>query len=135
MLLALTTSSQVCATHRRAGSSKRCVCARLTLAACHGNCDTRAGKLDLYTVCGGFNPNRTIPVIIDAGCGDADHNTAGIDIRGSDVYTGEKRDRVTMRSPVGTVVNSAYYGEGNMIEEFFEAATDLFGRNCVPAGP
>ena len=26
------------------------------------------GKLDLYTVCGGFNPRRTIPVIIDAGC-------------------------------------------------------------------
>ena len=24
------------------------------------------GKLDLYTACGGFNPNRTIPVILDA---------------------------------------------------------------------
>ena len=29
------------------------------------------GKLDLYTVCGGFNPHKTIPVMIDAGCTDA----------------------------------------------------------------
>merc|ERR1719238_2456023 len=29
------------------------------------------GKLDLYTVCGGVNPYRVIPVIMDVGCGDA----------------------------------------------------------------
>jgi malate dehydrogenase (oxaloacetate-decarboxylating)(NADP+) len=29
------------------------------------------------------------------------------------------------------VVNSPYYGEGNMIEEFMTAATEIFGKNCL----
>ena len=33
------------------------------------------GKLDLYTVCAGVNPYRTVPVLIDAGCFDRDGNT------------------------------------------------------------
>ena len=39
------------------------------------------GKLDLYTVCGGLNPRRTIPVILDAGCSDPCGNTAKLTIR------------------------------------------------------
>ena len=27
--------------------------------------------------------------------------------------------------------NVRYYGEGNVIEEFMTAATDLFGKNCL----
>merc|ERR1719188_1136770 len=68
------------------------------------------GKLDLYTVCGGFNPHRTIPVIIDAGCGDAKENTAHLEMRDSPHYIGCKKDRVKHRSDAGTLVNSAYYG-------------------------
>merc|ERR1719262_186306 len=89
------------------------------------------GKLDLYAVCGGFNPHRTIPVIIDAGCYDADGNTDKVLVRDSELYTGLKQARVTHKSAAGTVVNSAYYGEGNMIEEFMTAATEVFGKNCL----
>ena len=89
------------------------------------------GKLDLYTVCGGVNPYRTVPVIIDAGCYDDKGNTAHLTIRDHPLYTGLKQDRVTHKSAAGTVVNSAYYGKGNMIEEFMTAATDLFGKRCL----
>jgi malate dehydrogenase (oxaloacetate-decarboxylating)(NADP+) len=89
------------------------------------------GKLDLYTVCAGVNPYRTIPVIIDAGCYDKDGNTDKVLVRDSELYTGLKQDRVTHKSAAGTVVNSAYYGEGNMIEEFLQAAADVFGKNCL----
>merc|ERR1712003_440550 len=44
---------------------------------------------------------------------------------------GLKQNRVTHKSAAGTVVNSAYYGEGNMIEEFMTAATEVFGKNCL----
>merc|ERR1719277_1244875 len=89
------------------------------------------GKLDLYTVCAGVNPYRTVPVVIDAGCAGAAGNTDRLEIRDSELYTGSKQDRVTHKSGAGTVVNSAYYGEGNMIEEFMQAATDLFGKRCL----
>jgi len=89
------------------------------------------GKLDLYTVCAGINPHRTVPVILDAGCADASGNTDRIVVRDHELYTGSKQDRVTHKSTAGTVVNSAYYGEGNMIEEFMQAATDVFGKNCL----
>ena len=89
------------------------------------------GKLDLYTVCGGLNPRRTIPVIIDAGCFDESRNTAHIVVRDHPLYTGEKKDRVTQLSAAGTAVNSAYYGDDSMIGEFMTAATDLFGRHCL----
>ena len=44
------------------------------------------GKLDLYTACGGFDPRRTIPVIIDAGNGDPSKNTAHLTIRDHPLY-------------------------------------------------
>ena len=47
------------------------------------------------------------------------------------LYTGEKKNRVTTRSPVGTLVNAAYYGEDSMVGEFMGAARDLFGRHCL----
>jgi len=89
------------------------------------------GKLDLYTVCGGFDPTRTIPVIIDAGCFDKDGNSAQLDIRGDPLYTGLKQGRVTHTSEAKTVVNSAYYGPDSFIGEFMAAATALFGTECL----
>ena len=89
------------------------------------------GKLDLYTACGGFNPNRTIPVILDAGIGDASHNTAHLPIRSYDLYTGLKIDRVKQMSTAGTEVNSAYYGSDSFVSEFMSAARDLFGKGCL----
>jgi len=89
------------------------------------------GKLDLYTVCGGFNPHRTIPVIIDAGCGGPQDNTAHLVTRESPHYTGLKKDRVKHRSEAGTLVNSAYYGPKSLINEFMVAATHLFGSRCL----
>mmetsp|Transcript_45083 Transcript_45083/g.107140 ORF Transcript_45083/g.107140 Transcript_45083/m.107140 type:complete len:623 (+) Transcript_45083:122-1990(+) len=89
------------------------------------------GKLDLYTVCGGVNPHRTIPLIIDAGCSDSSGNTAHLEVRDHALYTGDKRERVMCRSNEGTLVNCAYYGEDSMIKEFFDAAGELFGRRCL----
>merc|ERR1719412_3351470 len=57
------------------------------------------GKLDLYTVCGGVNPYRTVPVIIDAGCYDSTGNTDKLVIRDHELYTGLKQDRVTNSTP------------------------------------
>merc|ERR1719207_138322 len=89
------------------------------------------GKLDLYTVCGGVNPYRTVPVIIDAGCYDSSGNTDKLLVRDHELYTGLKQDRVTNKNDAGVDVNSAYYGPGNMIEEFMQAAVDIFGKGCL----
>ena len=89
------------------------------------------GKLDLYTVCGGFDPSKTIPVIIDTGCSDASGNSAKLTIRDDPKYTGLKRDRVKHTSAAGTEVNSAYYGDDSMIDEFMSAARALFGKACL----
>jgi len=89
------------------------------------------GKLDLYTVCAGVNPKRTIPVIIDAGCADSEANTDKLLIRDHEQYTGLKQDRVKHKSEAGTMVNSCYYGKDNLIEEFMQAAVDIFGKNCL----
>merc|ERR1719321_2585889 len=89
------------------------------------------GKLDLYSVCGGFNPHRTIPVIIDAGCGNPSENTAKLEIRDSPHYTGTKQDRVKHKSEAGTMVNSCYYGPDSLINEYMVAATDIFGKGCL----
>mmetsp|Transcript_57357 Transcript_57357/g.134262 ORF Transcript_57357/g.134262 Transcript_57357/m.134262 type:complete len:617 (+) Transcript_57357:60-1910(+) len=89
------------------------------------------GKLDLYTVCGGFDPTRTIPVIIDAGCSDENGNSAKLTIRDHPLYTGMKQDRVKHTSAQGTEVNTAYYGPDSFIGEFMTAASELFGRSCL----
>lgn len=89
------------------------------------------GKLDLYSVCGGFNPHRTIPVILDMGIGPASENTAKLPIRDSPHYTGLKKDRVKHKSEAGTMVNSCYYGPDSIINEYMVAATDLFGKGCL----
>jgi len=89
------------------------------------------GKLDLYTVCAGVDPRKTCPVIIDAGIHDADGNTAKLDIRGNKCYTGLKQDRVCHKSQEGTLVNTCYYGEGNMIDEFMQAACEVFGDEVL----
>lgn len=49
----------------------------------------------------------------------------------SDIIVPVDKDRVTHTSVEGTVVNSAYYGEGNVIDEFMGAATNLFGASCL----
>merc|ERR1719230_2435915 len=89
------------------------------------------GKLDLYTVCAGVDPRRTVPVIIDAGSYDASGNADKLVIRDDDMYTGLRKNRVTHTSEAGTVVNSAYYGPGNAIREFMQAAVQLFGKHCL----
>jgi len=89
------------------------------------------GKLDLYTACGGFNPHKTIPLILDVGCGDPADNTAHLDIRGSEDYTGIKQRRKKHRSEAGTLVNSCYYGPDSMITELMDAAVELFGKSCL----
>jgi len=89
------------------------------------------GKLDLYTVCAGVDPRRTVPVIIDAGCYDPDGNTDNLTIREHENYTGQRRNRVTHTSEAGTVVNSAYYGPDGVIREFLEAARSVFGKHCL----
>lgn len=38
---------------------------------------------------------------------------------------------MTHTSPTGTVVNSAYYGENSIIDEFMQGACELFGRGCL----
>lgn len=89
------------------------------------------GKLDLYTVCAGFNPYKTIPVIIDAGCTDASGNSAKLTIRDHDLYTGLKQDRMKHEGESGALVNTAYYGACSLIEEFMTAATELFSEKCL----
>jgi malate dehydrogenase (oxaloacetate-decarboxylating)(NADP+) len=89
------------------------------------------GKLDLYTVCGGVNPRRVIPLILDVGCGDATKNTDRLTVRDHPLYTGMRKDRVMHKSEAGTMVNSCYYGPGNVVEELFEAAAELFGEHCL----
>lgn len=89
------------------------------------------GKLDLYTVCGGVDPHKTMPVIIDAGIFDASGNTAKLEIRDHPSYTGCKKDRITHKSEAGTIVNTPYYGEDNMIEEFMRAAVTVFGDRVL----
>lgn len=89
------------------------------------------GKLDLYTVCGGFDPMKTIPVILDVGCQGPEGNSAKLVIRDGEMYTGLKQDRVKHKSASGTDVTSCYYGENSFMNEFMTAARDMFGRRCL----
>ena len=89
------------------------------------------GKLDLYTVCGGFDPSKTVPVIIDVGNYGPEGNSAQLTIRDHELYHGLKIDRVVEKSAAGTTVNSAYYGNGTIIGEFMGAATEIFGTGCL----
>ncbi|CAE8630418.1 unnamed protein product, partial [Polarella glacialis] len=89
------------------------------------------GKLDLYTVCGGFDPRKTMPVIIDVGCGGPEMNTDRIVVRDHPLYTGLRQDRATEQSAAGTRVNSVYQGGNSLITEFMQAAADTFGKGCL----
>jgi len=89
------------------------------------------GKLDLYTVCAGVNPYRTIPVIIDAGIAGSEGNTNHVEVRDSGMYTGLREERKKHKSTANTMVNTCYYGEESIIKEFMEAATALFGREVL----
>jgi len=89
------------------------------------------GKLDLYTVCAGFNPYQTIPVMIDVGILGKNGNTAKIDISNDALYTGMRQDRVKHKSDAGTDVNTCYYGKDSFIREFMTAARDMFGPACL----
>jgi len=89
------------------------------------------GKLDLYTVCAGFNPHKTVPVIIDAGCSDANGNSAKLTIRDHELYTGLKQDRLKHEDLQGAEVNTAYFGAYSLIGEFMSAAAEIFGRKCL----
>lgn len=65
--------------------------------------------------CGGFNPRRTIPAIIDAGCSDPVFNTARLQIREDVAYTGTKKDRAVEQSAAGTRINSGYECDNSRI--------------------
>ena len=45
--------------------------------------------------------------------------------------THAEQNRVTNTSADNTIVNTAYYGPNNMIEEFMGSATELFGSSCL----
>jgi malate dehydrogenase (oxaloacetate-decarboxylating)(NADP+) len=89
------------------------------------------GKLDLYTVCAGVDPRRTVPVIIDAGCYDFNGNTDKLLIRDDEMYTGRRENRLTHVSEGGIAVNSSYYGPDSAIREFMQAAVQVFGKHCL----
>ena len=88
------------------------------------------GKLDLYAACAGVDPRRTVPVVIDAGVADAAGNTAGLDVRGDESYTGARVARATRAGADGAArLTAAYYAEEE--EEREEGAIDEFMRACV----
>lgn len=89
------------------------------------------GKLDLYTACAGVDPRRTIPILLDSGIDDWTANTAHLDLRGHPRYTGERRARERETSPNGTLVNAAYYGADNVIDELMDAAVQVFGPHVL----
>lgn len=62
------------------------------------------GKLDLYTVCAGVDPFRTVPVILDMGVSDPSGNTARLQIREHPLYTGLRQPRAVATSAAGTKV-------------------------------
>lgn len=76
------------------------------------SCIVVAGKLALYTACGGIDPARILPVHIDVG-------TNNEKLLNDPYYLGLKRNRER---------GQAY---DDLIAEFFEAAQDKFGENVM----
>lgn len=70
------------------------------------------GKLLLYSACGGVQPSKCLPVVLDVGC-DND------DIREGDYYIGLKQKRV----------RGDIYDE--FVDEFIQAVVDKFGKSCL----
>lgn len=70
------------------------------------------GKLLLYSACGGINPKKCLPVVLDVGC-----NT--MSIRDNDNYIGLQTDRIT---------GPAYDA---FIEEFIQAIRTRYGNTCL----
>ena len=62
---------------------------------------------------------------------DPEGNSAHLTIREHENYTGTRCDRVRIRNDAGALVNEAYYGEGNMIDEFMNAAVEVFGDKVL----
>lgn len=70
------------------------------------------GKLLLYTACGGIDPKKCLPVVLDVGC-----NTR--EIRDGENYIGLKRERV----------RGEQYDE--LVDEFMNAVVEKYGRSCL----
>nr|AIT70099.1 malic enzyme [Dumontia simplex] len=70
------------------------------------------GKLLLYSACGGINPARCLPVVLDVGC-----NTPAV--RDHDAYIG---------LPIPRVTGSDYDA---FLDQFMDAAVDKYGPNVL----
>lgn len=70
------------------------------------------GKLLLYTACGGVNPTRTLPVVLDVGCNVPE-------VRDAPHYIGMPTPRLT---------GEAYDA---LVDEFITAVRSVFGQSCL----
>nr|AIT70105.1 malic enzyme [Grateloupia catenata] len=70
------------------------------------------GKLLLYSACGGINPDRCLPVVLDVGCNNPS-------IRNNEHYIGLPQDRLT---------GQAY---DDFIQEFMDAIVERYGNTCL----
>jgi len=71
------------------------------------------GKLHLYTACGGIDPAKCLPVVMDLGC-NVD------DIREAVGYMGTRRKRDLDEA-----------GFDRVMEDFMNASMEVFGRNTL----
>nr|AIT70111.1 malic enzyme [Mazzaella japonica] len=70
------------------------------------------GKLLLYSACGGLDPARCLPVVLDVGC-----NTAAV--RNNENYIGLDRDRISGQD------------YDDFVHEFITAAIDKYGKSTL----
>lgn len=70
------------------------------------------GKLLLYSACGGIEPSKTLPVVLDMGCDVAA-------IRDDPNYSGIREPRITGQA----------YEE--FVQEFIDAVKEVFGTDCL----